>query len=181
MHKQRVGWPRGCRALEIALGRVRCTSLVKRHARPHGIRTACTSAWHTQAGQCMQCKLLVDAQPSHFKINSSTVNPRAITSAGESASDNDPLAMINGLRVAHCQLFFVCYFSDARPVWSSSLRRWELITVELATVTNYRLAACWFQLHCCISLMVTVSTGLLDHKLWSKVYVTPVHSVFRSA
>jgi len=54
----------------------------------------------------MQCKLLVDAQPSHFKINSSTVNPRATTSAGESASDNDPLAMINGLRVAHCQFLY---------------------------------------------------------------------------
>ena len=86
MHKQRVGWPRACRALDTAPERVRCNSFVKGHARPHVIRKQVI---------CMRCKLLDDAQPSHFKINSSSGNHQATTYVGESESDNGPLAMIN--------------------------------------------------------------------------------------
>lgn len=83
---------------------------------------ACTSACHTQAGHMHAMQAVVDAQPSHFKINSSWRNPRATTSAGDSASDGGPLAMIIGCEshIAHCQLIFGMKF---QPVWSSLLRR----------------------------------------------------------
>ena len=52
-HKQRVRWPRACRALDTVSDKVECNSFMKGHARPHVTRK-----------QVMRCKLLDDAQPS---------------------------------------------------------------------------------------------------------------------